>query len=207
MGEQQLLLNLAKIAGIGGLALGVFFLLFRKIIRKEIISTLGQKESFWVILVFMVLVWSIAIVGMGVWVYMGLNQRQQTGWLKIKAFIDGTDVLTITKDTAQWSHKDNISNVPGTWGNNNYPTDINDGPYHFIFTNGPREVGDSDVVQILPAIPDEPFDILGGDSDSSSGTVHVSHPLSGVISIKIIKPYKLPGGAKWFDVEIPWKKK
>jgi hypothetical protein len=61
--EPQLLKMLGQIAGIGGIALGVFLLLFRDVIRRKISPKLTQNQGYRVILVFMILTWSIAIVG------------------------------------------------------------------------------------------------------------------------------------------------
>lgn len=49
------------IAGLAGLALGSFFVLFREVIRKNIFSTLTKKQSYIIIIVFMILVWSLSI--------------------------------------------------------------------------------------------------------------------------------------------------
>ena len=48
------------IAGLAGLALGVFLVLFREVIRKKIFTTLTKKQSFIILLVFMILVWSLS---------------------------------------------------------------------------------------------------------------------------------------------------
>lgn len=59
----ELLKMLGQIAGIGGIALGVFLLLFRDVIRKRIFPKLTQKQGYYIILIFMVLSWSVAIAG------------------------------------------------------------------------------------------------------------------------------------------------
>lgn len=51
-----------KIAGMAGLALGVFLLLFREVIRKNIFSKLTKKQSYTIIIVFMLLVWTLSIL-------------------------------------------------------------------------------------------------------------------------------------------------
>jgi hypothetical protein len=65
--EPQLLKVLGQIAGIGGIALGVFLLLFRDVIRRKIFPKLTQNQGYRVILVFMILTWSIAIAGVAAW--------------------------------------------------------------------------------------------------------------------------------------------
>jgi hypothetical protein len=64
----ELLKMLGQIAGIGGIALGVFLLLFRDVIRKKIFPKLSQKQGYHVILIFMILSWSVAIAGVAAWV-------------------------------------------------------------------------------------------------------------------------------------------
>lgn len=65
--EPQLLKMFGQIAGIGGIALGVFLLLFRDVIRRKIFPTLSRNQGYRVILLFMVLTWSVAIVGVAAW--------------------------------------------------------------------------------------------------------------------------------------------
>lgn len=67
--ESTLLESLGKIAGIGGISLGVFLLLFRKLLEKIIVPGLTKAHWFKVIVIFMVLVWSVAILGIGAWGY------------------------------------------------------------------------------------------------------------------------------------------
>jgi hypothetical protein len=58
-----------QVAGIGGLALGVFLLLFRDIIRKNIFPKLPPAEAYRLLRLITVAVWSVAIVGIAAWVY------------------------------------------------------------------------------------------------------------------------------------------
>jgi hypothetical protein len=58
-----------QVAGIGGLALGVFLLLFREIIRKNIFPRLPPPEAYRLLRLITIAVWSVAIVGIGAWVY------------------------------------------------------------------------------------------------------------------------------------------
>ena len=66
--EAEILKTLGQIAGIGGLALGVFLLLFRDIIRKNIFPKLPAPEAYRLLRLITVAVWSIAVVGIGAWV-------------------------------------------------------------------------------------------------------------------------------------------
>ena len=60
-----------QVAGIGGLALGVFLLLFREIIRKNIFPKLPAVEAYRLLRLITIAVWSVAIVGIVAWVYAG----------------------------------------------------------------------------------------------------------------------------------------
>jgi hypothetical protein len=60
-----------QVAGIGGLALGVFFYLFREIIRRNFFSKLTKRHSYDIIRLMLILIWSIAIVGIIAWIYAG----------------------------------------------------------------------------------------------------------------------------------------
>lgn len=56
-----------KIAGIGGLSLGIFFLLFKEIIRKNIFPRLEKQHAYKIITLISILIWSIAIIGVTGW--------------------------------------------------------------------------------------------------------------------------------------------
>lgn len=71
--EIQLLEGVGKIAGIGGLALGVFVLLFRELIRKSIFPTLSDDHAYSVIHQFMYLTFAVAVCGIGAWTYVSAN--------------------------------------------------------------------------------------------------------------------------------------
>lgn len=66
MGE-PLLKTLGGIAGIGGLALGVFFLLFRDLLKKIAAPDMTKQQWFKVTVIFMVLVWTVALAGILAW--------------------------------------------------------------------------------------------------------------------------------------------
>ena len=73
--DAGILKGLGAAAGIGGIALGVFFLLFRELIRKSIFPKLDKADAYRFLQLISVLVWSIAVLGIGAWV-LG-NQRPQ----------------------------------------------------------------------------------------------------------------------------------
>jgi hypothetical protein len=63
--DAELLKTVGQVAGIGGVALGVFLLIFRELIRKAVLPKL-TREDFRLILVG---VWSIAVLGIIAWVW------------------------------------------------------------------------------------------------------------------------------------------
>ena len=69
--DATLLQTMGQIAGIGGLALGVFLVLFRDLIGKRIFPQLTQVQAFRLLRLIAVLVWSVAVLGLGIWVLTG----------------------------------------------------------------------------------------------------------------------------------------
>jgi hypothetical protein len=67
--DTELLKTVGQIAGIGGVALGVFLLLFRELIRKAILPRLPAREASRFLTLIAVLVWSVALAGIGAWVW------------------------------------------------------------------------------------------------------------------------------------------
>src|SRR3954447_2453282 len=67
--DAQVLKTVGQVAGIGGLALGVFLLLYRDIIRKNIFPKLPAAEAYRLLRLITGAVWSVAVVGILAWVY------------------------------------------------------------------------------------------------------------------------------------------
>jgi len=67
--EAGVLETVGQVAGIGGLALGVFLLLFRDLIRKSIFPKLPAAEAYRLLRLITGAVWSVALVGIAAWVY------------------------------------------------------------------------------------------------------------------------------------------
>ena len=67
--EAEVLKTVGQIAGIGGLALGVFLFLFRDIIRKNIFPQLTKQHAYRLLRLISVLVFLVAIAGLGAWVW------------------------------------------------------------------------------------------------------------------------------------------
>jgi len=66
--DSDLLKTLGQILGIGGLALGVFFLLFREMLRKSIFPALKKDDAYRLLRLIAVLIWSVAVIGVCAWV-------------------------------------------------------------------------------------------------------------------------------------------
>ena len=65
----ELLKTLGQALGIGGLALGIFFLLFREVIRKSIFPTLKKDDAYRLLRLITVLIWSVAVIGIAAWIW------------------------------------------------------------------------------------------------------------------------------------------
>jgi hypothetical protein len=67
--DLELIKTVGKIAGIGGLALGVLLILFREIIRKKIFPQLTKEQAYSLLKLIVICVFIVAIIGIIAWVY------------------------------------------------------------------------------------------------------------------------------------------
>jgi hypothetical protein len=67
--DSSLIGFMGRIAGIGGLALGVFSLIFREVIRKIIFPKLTATDAYRTIRLLLVLPFGIAVLGILAWIY------------------------------------------------------------------------------------------------------------------------------------------
>jgi hypothetical protein len=65
----EVLKTVGQVAGIGGLALGVFLLLFKEIIRKKIFPQLARTHAYRLLRLISTFVFLIAVIGIGAWVW------------------------------------------------------------------------------------------------------------------------------------------
>ena len=70
--NNDLLVALGKILGIGGIAVGTFLILFREIIRKNIFAVLTKADTYRLMRWITVLVWSVAFLGIAAYVYVAM---------------------------------------------------------------------------------------------------------------------------------------
>ena len=114
--EAEVLKTVGQIAGIGGLALGVFLLLYRDIIRKNIFPTLPPNDAYRLLRLITIAVWSVAIVGIGAWVY--VSAKPTPPGPRQDAKIDGngnslTQTMTIPAPPAGENKAEKAQTVDG----------------------------------------------------------------------------------------------
>lgn len=71
--DTELIKAFGQAAGIGGLALGVFLLIAKELIRKAIFSSLTKQQSSKVILILAFMAWTTALTGIGAWTYISVH--------------------------------------------------------------------------------------------------------------------------------------
>ena len=71
--EAGVLETVAKVAGIGGIALGVVLLLFREVVRKNIFPKLSPQDAYRLLTTMTVLVFAVALAGVGAWVWVATH--------------------------------------------------------------------------------------------------------------------------------------
>jgi hypothetical protein len=104
--ETQLLQELAKIAGIGGIALGVFVLLFEQVIRKNIFPMLSDDHASGLIRQFMYLTFGVAVVGIAAWTLVAVRGPQVAGKSDPPPHAAAVDVAGIWKASVKYSWGD-----------------------------------------------------------------------------------------------------
>jgi hypothetical protein len=93
--DAGILKTLGQIAGIGGIALGVFFLLFRDMIRKSIFPKLEKGDAYRLLRLISILIWSVAVLGIGAWV--GPSMRTAGPGSPIVTGVTGNVIIDSTK--------------------------------------------------------------------------------------------------------------
>lgn len=66
---------IGQVAGIGGLSLGVLLILFKDIIKKNIFPSLKRDHAYSIIKLMLILVWSIAFLGILGWVFLEYHDK------------------------------------------------------------------------------------------------------------------------------------
>ncbi len=71
--DNEMLRIAGQVGGIGGLSLGMFFLLFKEMIRKNIFPSLLKSHAYYLLTLFAVLTWSIGVLCIVIWMYIHQN--------------------------------------------------------------------------------------------------------------------------------------
>src|SRR5689334_10935703 len=103
--EIQLLQAVGKIAGIGGLALGVFVLLFEEVIRKNIFPMLSDDHASGLIRQFMYLTFGVAVAGIAAWTFVAVKSPQ-AGGIDRRAHQAAADLAGTWKATVKYNWGD-----------------------------------------------------------------------------------------------------
>lgn len=72
-GTLELFATLGKFAGLAGLALGVFLLIFRDIIRRELFQNVSSEDTYKLFRLLVICTWTVTLVGMLLWAAPGLT--------------------------------------------------------------------------------------------------------------------------------------
>jgi len=78
--EGNVIFTWAKIAGIGGAAIGFLALILRIILRQHLTSQLDKRSAFILLIVIIVVAWTTSLAGIGVW-YLIETKRYTSGLL------------------------------------------------------------------------------------------------------------------------------
>lgn len=94
--DAQVLKIVGQVAGIGGLALGVLFLLYRDALRLKIFPKLPPDLGYRLIRLIVVLVFVVALAGIGAWVWTtsgaGGNDQANNGSVIIRGDVSGSTI-------------------------------------------------------------------------------------------------------------------
>ena len=73
--DAEILKFVGQSAGIGGVALGVLLLVFRDVVRKKVFPTLTREQAYKLLRLVLILVWFVALAGIGAWVWVSTNSK------------------------------------------------------------------------------------------------------------------------------------
>lgn len=75
--EAEILKTVGQLAGIGGLAIGAFIIVFREVIRKNIFPKLVKEQAYKLLRLIIILAWTVAIFGIGIWAYVEISKNNK----------------------------------------------------------------------------------------------------------------------------------
>jgi hypothetical protein len=77
--ELETIKTFSQVAGIGGISLGVFLILFRDILRKNIFPKFKSEElSYRLLRLIVIVIWSVAIIGIVSWLYISKREEKSS---------------------------------------------------------------------------------------------------------------------------------
>jgi ABC-type multidrug transport system fused ATPase/permease subunit len=136
----ELLGTAGKIAGIGGIALAVFLLLFREVIRKQIFPQLTKPHAYQLIRQFMYLTFVVAVLGI-------------VAWFFGKRSAESSERPYVFPVTAFW--RNGLTEAVVQFKNSgNKPAYRNRTQIHFFATSERSDSQELDWDHILPAVSD-----------------------------------------------------
>lgn len=96
--DTELIKIFGQIAGIGGLALGVFLLVSKELIRKAIFPILTKRQSSRIILIIAFMAWTTALSGIGAWTYIYVQTTGNNDNKEVKTSVE-KNLIEIPGDT------------------------------------------------------------------------------------------------------------
>jgi len=93
------LIQLGKIAGLAGIALGIVFLLFRDVISSELAKTLGPANAYRLLRLIVISSFLVGVLGLGTYIWQQSRREQfvipgGTGWIFAGYFDPGSNSWT-----------------------------------------------------------------------------------------------------------------
>ena len=89
--DTNILKIVGKIAGIGGLALGVFLIIYKEVLRNKFFSKLNSDQSYLIIRLLILLTWSLAVIGLLAWLLNNNNSNNE--------IIDSSAIINKSSDS------------------------------------------------------------------------------------------------------------
>ena len=76
--DTEIIKIFGQVAGIGGLALGVFLFVCRELVRKAIFPALTKQQPSKIILCIAFMAWTTALAGIGAWTYVSVHPAKNS---------------------------------------------------------------------------------------------------------------------------------
>lgn len=106
----DVIVGLGKVLGLAGASIGLFVFLFREIISKKIFPNLTKKHAYNIIRLFMLAVWSIALLGIILW-FQDNNENSSNDSKKCKKLKEESRALLQVLQTAHSNNNDKYDDI------------------------------------------------------------------------------------------------